>query len=607
MQTPSLQLNQLNGTLGQNNSSPKLQTGDIVHGKVVKWHPNQVAEVQIGNKRVMAKMDVPLEVGKGNWFQVEVKDNSVLLKVLPSGTESQGKTNVDQLLQALKLPIDKTMKQLISLWLGQQQSLNKKGLEQAYQFLKQNGSAAESFQSIKNLLQANKPITPLTLQASNAMINTSSMSQTLIELEASLLQQSSTDKRVTQLLSTIQGIRDATKGVTKEAVQQFQTKYVEEVLNPSSKIGQQLSELLQSTHSKNYSSNENNKSLVLAHSINQVIFGKESSDILQQIAQQKGNLTREQKEFLTQIVRTLPNGEGKTMFLEQVAKNSLSGENAVRRIASLSVETLSSSSIGREQLSSILTSTYKLDQPLSPFLTKLLLHQPNHQQLPKDVQEWIQTNSEQVMAKVDKGSATPLLSMISKMLGTDLENQLRNQTVITSLVEEQLKPNILKLISDPSFAGYKDQLDSIIAKIQGGPLFSGDNGPQHNITMNLPLLFQEKPLDLTLKWEGKRLDDGSIDPDYCRVLFYLDLPNLQSTIIDMNVQQRIVNLTIYTEKAEEAKISASALMEKIEGGLASISYTLSSLKWKLPLEETVEQITNRKWSSSSYEGVDIRV
>ncbi|QPC46328.1 hypothetical protein [Mangrovibacillus cuniculi] len=607
MQTPSLQLNQLNGTLGQFNSSPKLQTGDIVHGKVVKWHPNQVAEVQIGNKRLMAKMDVPLEVGKGNWFQVEVKDNSVLLKVLPSGTESQGKTNIDQLLQALKLPIDKTMKQLVSLWLGQQQSLNKKGLEQAYQFLKENGSASESFQTIKNLLQANKPITSLTLQASNAMINTSSMSQTLIELEASLHQLPSTDKRVAQLLSTIQGIRDATKGVTKEAVQQFQTKFVEEVLNPSSKTGQQLSELLQSTYPKNYSSNESNKSLALAHSINQVIFGKESSDIIQKIAQQKGNLTGEQKEFLTQIVRTLPNGEGKAMFLEQVAKNSLTGENAVRMISNLTVETLSSSSIGREQLTSILTSTYKTEQPLTQFFTKLLLHQQNHQQLPIDVQEWIQTTTEQIMAKVDKGSTTPLLSIISKMLGTDLENQLRNQTVVTSLIDEQLKPNLLKILSDPSFASSKEQIESIIAKIQGGPLFSGDNGPQHHVTMNLPLLLQEKPLDLTLKWEGKRLDDGSIDPDYCRILFYLDLPNLHSTIIDMNVQQRIVNLTIYTDKAEEAEVRASALMEKIEGGLASISYTLSSLKWKLPSEETVEQRTNRLWSSSSYEGVDIRV
>lgn len=42
-------------------------------------------------------------------------------------------------------------------------------------------------------------------------------------------------------------------------------------------------------------------------------------------------------------------------------------------------------------------------------------------------------------------------------------------------------------------------------------------------------------------------DNGKIDADYARILFYLQLNSLQETVVDMQVQSRVVTVTVYNE------------------------------------------------------------
>ena len=39
--------------------------------------------------------------------------------------------------------------------------------------------------------------------------------------------------------------------------------------------------------------------------------------------------------------------------------------------------------------------------------------------------------------------------------------------------------------------------------------------------------------------------DGKIDPDFARILFYLDLESIDKTIIDMQVQNSVVSVTVF--------------------------------------------------------------
>ena len=48
-----------------------MKEGQVVHGTIKKLYPNQTAEVQIGNQKVIAKLETPLKAGDSHFFQVE--------------------------------------------------------------------------------------------------------------------------------------------------------------------------------------------------------------------------------------------------------------------------------------------------------------------------------------------------------------------------------------------------------------------------------------------------------------------------------------------------------------------------------------------------------
>jgi len=85
--------------------------------------------------------------------------------------------------------------------------------------------------------------------------------------------------------------------------------------------------------------------------------------------------------------------------------------------------------------------------------------------------------------------------------------------------------------------------------------------------------------DATLDFEGKRNEDGSINPEFCRILFYLHLEHLEETIIDMNVHKGNVSVTVYNDNDRLSELSKT-LAPLLENGLASMDYKLASLTVK---------------------------
>ena len=57
-------------------------------------------------------------------------------------------------------------------------------------------------------------------------------------------------------------------------------------------------------------------------------------------------------------------------------------------------------------------------------------------------------------------------------------------------------------------------------------------------------------MDATLQWNGRMKDNGKIDANYARVLFYLQMASMQETVIDMQVQNRVVTVTVFNENSE---------------------------------------------------------
>ena len=48
---------------------------------------------------------------------------------------------------------------------------------------------------------------------------------------------------------------------------------------------------------------------------------------------------------------------------------------------------------------------------------------------------------------------------------------------------------------------------------------------------------------LHLEWNGRMKENGKIDSEFARIMFYLQLDTLEETVVDMQVQNRIVTIT----------------------------------------------------------------
>ena len=117
--------------------------------------------------------------------------------------------------------------------------------------------------------------------------------------------------------------------------------------------------------------------------------------------------------------------------------------------------------------------------------------------------------------------------------------------------------------------------------------------------------------DLTIQWQGKKQEDGKIDPAFCRILFYLQLPILNETLIDVQIQNRIMNITIRNNNATLGEL-VTLHSDGLKEILREMNYRLTVVNVR-PFKSSggssgkptnhviIPQIT------TSYNGVDIKI
>jgi len=124
--------------------------------------------------------------------------------------------------------------------------------------------------------------------------------------------------------------------------------------------------------------------------------------------------------------------------------------------------------------------------------------------------------------------------------------------------------------------------------------------------MQVPLEFFGKKMDATLQWNGRMKEDGKIDANYARILFYLQMESMKETVIDMQVQNRVVTVTVFNEQTNIIPL-ADPLKDALKIGLAKKNYQLSGVfikKFeKAQLEKTPPVVQQQEENS----GVDFRI
>lgn len=245
-------------------------------------------------------------------------------------------------------------------------------------------------------------------------------------------------------------------------------------------------------------------------------------------------------------------------------------------------------------------STVQLETVLRQLTGRLLETPPN------------ETRAESSVNWENGKEISQLLKQTVKVLGLQYEHDIsileKEQMLEDKLMA--LKPLLMKTLEESSDQNVKDKIDQLLTRITGTQLINSEQeGQFQQLLLQLPILLGNHSTDVRFKMMGRKQQNGQIDPDYCRVLFYLELEHLQEMLVDVHVQNRIVNIQIYNEYPDLNLIIKSVqplLKEKLENHHYHLSSIMVSTKEK---ENNKKNAATEKLStlSPSMNGVDIKI
>ncbi|MCM3717177.1 DUF6240 domain-containing protein [Fictibacillus phosphorivorans] len=124
----------------------------------------------------------------------------------------------------------------------------------------------------------------------------------------------------------------------------------------------------------------------------------------------------------------------------------------------------------------------------------------------------------------------------------------------------------------------------------------------HQFVLQIPLGQNENPKEISIRWEGKKHSGQPLDPDHCRMVFCLEMKHLKDIAVDVQIQNRILSLKVFSSHSEIEKLS-KAFLPSLKKKLNEMNYTLSSLHFVQNSENEMKIMDKR----TAYKGMDVRI
>ncbi|MFC7685435.1 hypothetical protein [Ureibacillus sp. GCM10028918] len=620
----------------EQNQPLTLKQGQVFHGTIKKLYPDQMAEIQVGPNKLFAKLETPLKAGDSHFFQVTNMNPQAELKVVTGPMQPSQTTGgqLNQLLETMNLPKTMEMQQVLAHFVKNQVPLSKEALLQAENWLKnlpESITKQEALQVIQKMADMKLPFTNEVFKAlifgnkNNGMASAISNLTTLLAQDTSI--EPSTKSNILQQLQLI------SKPIGQETGGAILSKAIQSLLsNTDSDVNKsQVLNLLKNAdivpkntsadnwlsqsfkQHQNLSSNESIKQP--AGQLLQTVMASKPSDAQQMIQQvqnwtgNQSNLSQEQKTQLLQLVSRFEALPKSTATIEMFAKQL--HEQLVRAFATqTNQQSTTNGQVNSSQNEQLLTLLKpEAANPQVAQSTLLSLARIAGESSAPTVQTMQLQADAEVLSALDGKMMEQAIKTVLKGLGMSYEATLNNKMSDIQELAQSLKPQLLTLIQDAQTpTAVREAADNILARLNGMQLTSGENGHQHQLVMQIPLQFLGKQTEATLQWNGRMKENGKIDANYARVLFYLNMEALEETMVDMQVQNRIVTIHLYNNQPH-LEVLAEPLKETLKKGLLDKNYQLSGLFVK-PFENntTPHNGTKKKVDESNLKsGVDIRI
>ncbi|WP_226643926.1 hypothetical protein [Mesobacillus subterraneus] len=615
METGALQ-GLFNQKTTQQIKTAEFRPGQIINGKIIKLYPEQVAEVQIGNQKMIAQLEAPLSANERYWFQVQPGEGKVHLKVVGKGAEDKGQpASLAKILGEFSMQPTKENMDLVRFFIKEQLPVNRELLKLASEWLSMVDSRSVGQDALKMILTRGIPVTQAAFEALYTATKEPSMVLLMEKLEKALDRVS--DSAVgTSLKKLLNEMIPANKTVASEAaLNHLALMWIKR----DGKESQAALELL-----KQFGAipPKNSESILLQQMFARLLHysttGEEMPEGLNSVKNiitlvDNGDFAAA-RQMITSLIPAKPLAANelieslKFLFYRPPAKEAdvQQGLQAFKQLMSVTGngESLSGLFADKETWRQAGMDLLKAasQHQLSGLQAQLLSEAVGKAEQPAPLQE---TSA----ALLTDAKIKRFLSALGLSYEHQLGEVLKDGEIGKAPVSETVKSMVLRLLNENPPPAVKEASELLLNKLTGFQLLSQEAGPIQQLVVQIPFVLGGKTNELTMQWSGKKTEDGKIDADFCRVLFYLKLEHLNDLIVDMQVQNRIMSVQIFNENPVLKKM-AEQLTPVLKSKLAEINYQLSSVHFHLPGQSQSgknQRVLSDLYSQKEYSGVDIKI
>lgn len=172
------------------------------------------------------------------------------------------------------------------------------------------------------------------------------------------------------------------------------------------------------------------------------------------------------------------------------------------------------------------------------------------------------------------------LSLLDLDFEKGLSDLMRQGQPFSEGKMERLKPLLMNYLQQVETPEEKAAITQLLSRMTSFQLLSREEGNLHHVFLPLPIKMHEEAKEWYVHLSSKKKDE-MLDPDYCRVVFMLDMPVFSSVMVDVFIQQKVVSISLqHSYKGmEELLERSSPLLRK---SLTAKGFTLSAIKpeWK---------------------------
>ncbi|AWX56954.1 flagellar hook-length control protein FliK [Brevibacillus brevis] len=613
-------------------SAPKpveLTPGQVFKGTVIKHYPDNMALVQVGGMQVQAKMEASLEPGQKAWLQVQPSTGVVTLKVLESVGEGAGKeASLEGLMRSLGIADTKENKAIVQALLGANLPVNKETIQAFSAVAGRLGVDNATIEAFMTAMKRSLPLTPDTIGGLKAFLSDKPMGQLIQNLlqQASLFlegegQPSHTTGQMSQSQSQqVPGQANATTGDVKQLVSQLKDKLTGLSLliagNDATDEGLAVKQMPQGNQ-PNQGASQNatggSQTQPLSSQSGQPTSQVQTSP--QPLTQASSNIPSP-SQAVSSTVSTetvpVPNTAGKQVESQPNAMIGKSNQLLPNQTSDPSVE----SKVARNESLPIPQSSQTNQEPIQ---NKQVAEQ--RAVVTEAGQKVIPQMMSQASGVTNGATTANPIAELFRHLGVTHERELMGQAFSQgaidshSLKQMDTVKSLLLQISQASAqtlpTALREAADQLLQQVTGQQLMmvQPSNQALSQIVMQIPIRQADGDETAFVQIESKKKGSGQLDPENCRLFFHLELQSMGTTMIDVSIVNRIVNLQIFNDTPwVEALIQGSK--DRFADQLQDVGYHLSAMRvQQVPADrgKSTSPIQTKGPILADYKGVDLRV